>query len=219
MKKTKKKTFKISKLFFERTVLNIGHGLGLVDAAIRSYSPRKHVICEPHPDVLARMRETGWLKGSSGGEGGGGGGGGGGEGDAAVIVVPKRWQEALSDGDLDAHGPFDGVFYDPFDDGEIDVFLKALPELLSENEGSVASFFNGLCSDNAFFHAVAGEVVRRKLAAAGLDCAFVPLPLPKAATSAETWGFVTNRYWQLDTYNLPVITRREEEERGAAEEE
>lgn len=159
------------------------------------------------------MRETGWLKGGSGEAGADN------TADASVVVVvPKRWQEALRDGDLDVHGPFDGVFYDPFDDGEIDVFLEALPRLLSKDNG-VASFFNGLCSDNAFFHAVAGEVVRRKLAAAGLECDFVPLPLPRSATSAETWGGVINRYWQLETYNLPVITWREEEEEGKEEAE
>lgn len=180
------------------TVLNIGHGLGLVGTAIQSYKPRKHVICEPHPDVLARMRGTGWFDRES----------------DDVVIVPKRWQEALRDGDLEPLGPFDGVFYDPFDDGEIEVFLlEALPELLSKKGGSgVASFFNGLCSDNAFFHAFACEVVRRKLSAAGLDCDFVPLPLPASATSEATWGGVTNRYWQLGTYNLPVITWREEVE-------
>ena len=202
----------------KKTVLNIGHGLGLVDAAIREYNPRKHVICEPHPDVLARMRETGWLnKSENGEEATSAAANDDADKSAVVVVIPKRWQEALSDGDLEAHGPFDGVFYDPFDDGEIDVFLKALPRLLSKKDTSVASFFNGLCSDNAFFHAVAGEVVRRKLAAAGLECDFVPLPLQSSATSEETWGGVTNRYWQLETYNLPVITWREEEEEEEGE--
>ena len=130
------------------------------------------------------MRETGWLSepGSSSSSSS--------SSDSSVVIVPKRWQEALRDGDLDRLGPFDGVFYDPFDDGEVDVFLlRALPRLLAKTGDSVASFFNGLCSDNAFFHAVACEVVTRKLSRlARLDCAFVPLPLPASATSRETWG-------------------------------
>ena len=168
------------------------------------------------------MRETGWL-GSDDDKSekeANGTGNGNGKSDekcdkttsSAVIVIPKRWQEALSDGDLARHGPFDGVFYDPFDDGEIDVFLRALPEILSKKEESVASFFNGLCSDNASFHRVACTVVARKLSSKGLDCSFVPLPLPASATSAGTWGGVTNRYWQLDSYNLPVISWRVEGE-------
>lgn len=41
-------------------VLNIGFGMGLVDSAIQQYSPTSHTIVEAHPEVHARMLQTGW---------------------------------------------------------------------------------------------------------------------------------------------------------------
>lgn len=43
------------------TVLNVGFGLGLVDAELQRYKPTRHVIIEPHPDVLAHARLKGWY--------------------------------------------------------------------------------------------------------------------------------------------------------------
>lgn len=42
-------------------VLNVGFGLGLVDAELQKYKPTRHVIIEPHPDVLAHARANGWY--------------------------------------------------------------------------------------------------------------------------------------------------------------
>lgn len=36
-------------------VLNVGFGLGLVDAAIQSNQPASHTIVEAHPDVLCKV--------------------------------------------------------------------------------------------------------------------------------------------------------------------
>ena len=43
------------------SVLNIGFGLGLIDAEFQQFKPARHVIIEPHPDVLAFARSTGWY--------------------------------------------------------------------------------------------------------------------------------------------------------------
>ncbi|KAG9121147.1 Arginine N-methyltransferase 2, partial [Ceratobasidium sp. 392] len=45
------------------TVLNIGFGLGIIDSLFQSLDPppSRHVIVEPHPDVLEHMRLTGWY--------------------------------------------------------------------------------------------------------------------------------------------------------------
>lgn len=43
-------------------VLNIGFGMGLVDSALQSRKPKRHVIVEAHPDVWQRMIEDGWDK-------------------------------------------------------------------------------------------------------------------------------------------------------------
>lgn len=44
-------------------VLNVGHGLGIVDELLQQHGqqPAKHVIVEAHPDVLKHMREKGWY--------------------------------------------------------------------------------------------------------------------------------------------------------------
>ncbi|KAJ1486022.1 hypothetical protein T484DRAFT_1791250 [Baffinella frigidus] len=57
-------------------MLNIGFGMGLVDDAIQSHSPALHVICEAHPQVLARAEA--WAKGKSN-----------------VRLAPGRWQDVL----------------------------------------------------------------------------------------------------------------------------
>jgi protein arginine N-methyltransferase 2 len=42
-------------------VLNVGFGLGLIDTELQRYKPTRHVIIEPHPDVLAHARSKGWY--------------------------------------------------------------------------------------------------------------------------------------------------------------
>ncbi|GFH33217.1 arginine N-methyltransferase 2, partial [Haematococcus lacustris] len=41
-------------------VLNIGFGLGLIDAALQAYSPSLHTIIEAHPDVFKHAQHKGW---------------------------------------------------------------------------------------------------------------------------------------------------------------
>ena len=147
--------------------LNVGHGLGLFDEALASAlssteggaCPATHVICEAHPTVLARMEERKW--------------------DERTTIVAGRWQDALTDGRLLAAAggrPFGSIFFATFDDNGLTTFFDALPTLLARD--GVASFFNGCAADNPFFHAVACETIRLRLASAGLSCEFVPLPSP-----------------------------------------
>lgn len=42
------------------TVLNVGFGLGIVDREFQKYRPARHVIVEPHPDVLEYLYDE-WL--------------------------------------------------------------------------------------------------------------------------------------------------------------
>jgi protein arginine N-methyltransferase 2 len=187
--------------------LNIGHGLGLYDRALAEklaatspssspLPPAAHVICEAHPDVLARMDAEGWP--------------------ARASIVRGRWQDALADGRLAAAGPYASIFFDTFGDGDagLDAFFAALPALLARPHG-VASFFCGIAADNPFFHAVACECAVLKLARLGFDTRYVTLPLPASATADATWAGVGNKYWQLGAYSLPIITWREEEEEEA----
>ena len=91
-------------------------------------------------------------------------------------------------------------------------FHALLPALL--RPGGVYSYFNGLAADNAFFHAVYCALVRAELARLGLEAEFVALPID--ASAPEVWAGVKNRYWQLDTYFLPVCSRPERDDDGRA---
>lgn len=75
-----------------------------------------------------------------------------------------------------------------------------MPKLLKKD--GLYSYFNGLAADNPFFHAVCCEVSRRELAAQGLAVQFVSLPIN--VSDPAIWKGIQNKYWQLDTYYLPV---------------
>ena len=82
-------------------------------------------------------------------------------------------------------------------------FHELLPRLLRED--GIYSYFNGLAADNAFFHAVYCALVKGELSHLGLETDFVALPINVA--DPKVWEGVRNRYWQLDTYFLPVCRR------------
>ena len=72
----------------EGVVLNIGFGMGIVDAAIQKREPKRHVIIEAHPDVYRQMLRLGWDKKEN------------------VTVVFGRWQDVIDD--LAVTTKFDG---------------------------------------------------------------------------------------------------------------
>ena len=169
-------------------VLNVGHGLGIVDGFLRNYSSRiaAHCVIEPHPDVLKRVdaqREK-W---------------------AGVTFRRETWQESLRD---EAFGPFDAIFFDTYAERYEDMrqFFRALPRILAK--GGVFSFFNGLAPFNPFFHGVACEFVKCELDSIGLDCDFVPLQVDQSAHDDKTWDGVRRRYWRLDAYHLPLASHK-----------
>ncbi|XP_002510120.2 protein arginine N-methyltransferase 2 [Ricinus communis] len=161
-------------------VLNIGFGMGLVDTAIQQYSPATHTIVEAHPEVYERMIRDGW-----------------GEKDNVKIVF-GRWQDVLSQ-----LGTYDGIFFDTYGEYYEDLreFHQHLPVLLKP--GGIYSFFNGLCGGNAFFHVVYCNLVSLELENLGYSTQLIPLPV-KDCLAEEVWEGVRHKYWQLDTYYLPV---------------
>ncbi|GMH36749.1 hypothetical protein BSKO_04622 [Bryopsis sp. KO-2023] len=170
-------------------VLNVGFGLGLVDAAIQRRNPKSHTIIEAHPDVYKKMVALGWGE------------------KPGVRIVHGRWQDVISD-----LGPFDGIFFDTYGEYYPDLrkFHQELPSLLGP--GGIYSFFNGLAPDNPFFHAVYCQIVELEMRALGFETTFVPLPID--ASKKEIWKGVKNRYWWNDTYFLPVCQSLEIEEGG-----
>lgn len=160
-------------------VLNIGFGLGIIDEAIQRLRPRSHTIVEAHPDVLAKMKELGWDK------------------KPGVNIVSGRWQDTL-----EQLGHYDGIFFDTYSEFYEDLreFQGHLPKLL--RKGGLYSYFNGLAADNPFFHAVTCQVCKQELGRLGLATQFVSLPIN--VSDKIVWRKVGNKYWQLDTYFLPV---------------
>lgn len=108
-------------------VLNIGHGMGIIDKLFQSHSPESHHIVEAHPDVLKKMRENGWYE------------------KPGVVIHEGKWQDILPTlGDI----VFDAIYFDTFAEE-----YKALREFFSEwvvqfldSEGKM-SFFNGMGAD------------------------------------------------------------------------
>ncbi|XP_031493975.1 protein arginine N-methyltransferase 2 [Nymphaea colorata] len=161
-------------------ILNVGFGMGLVDTAIQRYSPLSHTIIEAHPDVYDRMIRTGWTEKPN------------------TKVVFGRWQDVIPQLET-----YDGIFFDTYGEYYEDLreFHELLPTLLKPD--GVYSFFNGLCGDNAFFHVVYCQLVALELGQLGYSTEFVPLPV-KACLEEKVWEGVRQKYWQLDTYYLPV---------------
>lgn len=95
-------------------VLNVGHGLGIVDSLLQKYgSPARHVIVEAHPDVLKHMREKGWYD------------------RPGVEIFEGQWQDwlkqATEQGDM-----FDVVYWDTFSEHYRFAFgasLQIIPDL------------------------------------------------------------------------------------------
>lgn len=119
-------------------VLNIGHGMGIIDNLFQSHSPESHHIVEAHPDVLQKMRENGWYE------------------KPGVVIHEGKWQEILPTlGDI----VFDAIYFDTFAEE-----YKALREFFSEwvvqfldSEGRM-SFFNGMGADRQICYDVYTKV-------------------------------------------------------------
>ena len=117
-------------------VLNVGHGMGIIDDFFQAKSPASHHIIEAHPAVLEKMRHDGWLN------------------KANVTIHADRWQDVLPKL-LEENVMFDAIYFDTFAED-----YKALREFFSEyviglldaqggpdGEGGKWGFFNGLGAD------------------------------------------------------------------------
>jgi type IV protein arginine methyltransferase len=115
-------------------VLNIGHGMGIIDSIFQSHSPAIHHIVEAHPDVLSRMKEQGWYE------------------KPGVVIHSGSWRDVLPklvQGTEDGQEiVFDAIFFDTFAEE-----YKALKEFFSEwvvqllDSDGRFGFFNGMGAD------------------------------------------------------------------------
>ncbi|KAL8982991.1 MAG: hypothetical protein Q9177_005111 [Variospora cf. flavescens] len=176
-------------------ILNIGHGMGIIDAEFQRTSPSTHHIVEAHPSVLARMREQGWYDKPN------------------VVVHEGRWQDVLpklieSEEEEDGGGGepnlFDAIYFDTF--AEPYTALRAFFEdfvigLL--DEGGKWGFFNGLGADRPVCYDVYAKVVELDLFEAGFEVEWTNVEVPDLEERGE-WEGVRRPYWRLKEYRLPV---------------
>jgi protein arginine N-methyltransferase 2 len=101
-------------------ILNIGHGLGIVDSYIQEHNPKSHTIIEIHSDVHKFMYENGWYE--------------------TAKVIESDWKLALSN-----LPTFDGIYFDTWADNPHDFrngLIRRLPYLL--NKGGIFSYWVNL---------------------------------------------------------------------------
>lgn len=165
-------------------ILNIGHGMGIIDTFFQEMTPRAHHIIEPHPAVLARMKKDGWYE------------------KAHVTIHEGRWQEVVHE-IIDEGILFDAVYFDTFAED-----YKALRDFFSDcvigllDDGGKWGFFNGMGADRQICYDVYGKVVEMDLFEARYDTAWETIEVPEM--NKEEWEGVKRRYWTLKVYKLPI---------------
>ncbi|CAO1634044.1 unnamed protein product [Parajaminaea phylloscopi] len=164
-------------------VLNIGYGLGIVDDLFQTYKPSRHVIVEPHPDVVAFF-ESKPISSAPG-----------------VELVAKRWEDALSDYNL---GEFDVIYADPYaqDYKDLRNFFDLVPNFLAGPEARF-SFFHGLAGTNRFFYDVYTRLSELHLRDVGLETQWETVTVD-LEDREEVWRGVKREYWSLDHFRLPI---------------
>ncbi|KAF2807587.1 arginine N-methyltransferas-like protein [Mytilinidion resinicola] len=174
-------------------VLNIGHGMGIIDGIFQSLNPSAHHVVEAHPDVLKRMKEEGWYE------------------KPGLVVHEGRWQDVVpalvEKGEI-----FDAIYFDTFAEE-----YKALKEFFTEHvigllapkegsgEGGRFGFFNGMGADRQVCYDVYHKIVEMELFEAGFDVEWEEIAVPDLQDSGE-WEGVKRSYWALDKYRLPTCT-------------
>ena len=165
-------------------ILNIGHGMGIVDTFFQEKEPIAHHIVEAHPAVLARMKKDGWYERPD------------------VTIHEGRWQDIVPQ-IMEQGILFDAIYFDTFAED-----YKALRDFFSDSiiglldDGGKWGFFNGLGADRQICYDVYGKVVEMDLFEAGFDTEWETIEVPKM--DETDWEGVKRRYWTLKEYKLPV---------------
>lgn len=164
-------------------VLNVGHGMGIIDGFIQEQSPSAHHIVEAHPAVIEEMKRKGWHE------------------KPGVKIHEGRWQDILPA--LVGEGEqFDAIYYDTFAESYNDFrdFLSEHVIGILDQEGRWG-YFNGMGADRQISYDVYQKVVEMDLFEAGYDVEWEEIPVPKLEGE---WTGVRRPYWVVDNYRLPV---------------
>ncbi|KAF2108338.1 arginine N-methyltransferas-like protein [Lophiotrema nucula] len=175
-------------------MLNVGHGMGIIDGVFQQKAPKSHHIIEAHPDVLKRMKEQGWNE------------------NPGVVVHEGRWQDIVPDL-VDKGELFDAIYFDTFAED-----YKALREFFTEyviglldpaggpdGQGGKFGFFNGMGADRQVCYDVYNKIVELDLFEAGFDTEFETISVPDLDAEGE-WEGVRRKYWVLENYKLPTCS-------------
>lgn len=177
-------------------ILNIGHGMGIIDSFFQKTSPSAHHIIEAHPSILTHMRNNNnplWTSPST---------------SSTITIHEGKWQdicpELIKQGEL-----FDVIYFDTFAED-----YKALKDFFSDyvigllnDEGGRWGFFNGMGADRQICYDVYTKVVEMDLFEAGFDTDWSTVALPQMNGGDDNegeWEGVRRKYWALDEYKLPV---------------
>ncbi|OQV10365.1 hypothetical protein CLAIMM_14378 [Cladophialophora immunda] len=170
-------------------VMNVGHGMGIVDTAIQTHKPAEHHIVEAHPQVLQRLRDQGWYDKPN------------------VTIHEGRWQDVLPELVEKGTVQLDAIYYDTFAED-----YKALREFFSEYVvqllGPTGRFgwYNGLGADRQICYDVYTKVAEIDLRQAGFDTAWEDIAVPSGLHGSKQWEGTRRPYWTIDVYRLPVNT-------------
>jgi hypothetical protein len=113
-------------------ILNIGHGLGIIDSYIHEYKPNSHTIIEVHPEVHKFMESNGW--------------------ESKAKIIKSDWRLVIH-----KLSTFDGIYFDTWGDLHSDFkngIISKLPYLLNKN-GIFSYFYDSDKEDeiiNEFCH-------------------------------------------------------------------
>jgi protein arginine N-methyltransferase 2 len=164
-------------------VLNVGHGMGIVDGFFQDQAPAEHHIIEAHPSVLADMKAKGW------------------DTKPGVTIHEGRWQDVLP-GLVGEGVTFDAIYYDTFAESYADFreFFSEQVIGLLEQDGKWG-FFNGMGADRQISYDVYQKVAEMDLFEAGFDVEWEEIPVPKLEGE---WDGVRRAYWVVDSYRLPL---------------
>lgn len=168
-------------------ILNIGHGMGIIDVFFHQRIPSAHHIIEAHPAVISHMKESGWMD------------------KKGVTVHEGRWQDEvpklMEDGML-----FDAIYFDTFAEEykELHAFFETSVIGLLDDSG-IWGFFNGLGADRQICYDVYNKVLEIDLLEAGYDVEWETIHVPDLEQSGQ-WNGINRPYWKLQNYRLPVCT-------------
>ncbi|MCJ1406112.1 hypothetical protein MMC19_000177 [Ptychographa xylographoides] len=168
-------------------ILNIGHGMGIIDTFFQEKSPLVHHIVEAHPIIIDQMKKNGW------------------EEKPGVTVHDGKWQDVVPRL-IEEGTTFDAIYFDTFaeDYKALHAFFEGHLIGILDARGKWG-FFNGLGADRQVCYDVYTKVVEMDLLEAGYDVEWETIPVPDLEQIGQ-WEGVKRPYWQLETYRLPVCT-------------